>query len=134
MSSTQSNYVTTLALVSGGILCFFAVALGAFGAHAFESILTANDRHDVYETANRYHFYHSVALLALGALANDQLRFRSLKLVCYLLIIGTLVFSGSLYLLAMTDVGWLGGITPIGGLLLLLAWLVFIKDVLTTTK
>lgn len=119
-----------LALLSGCISFFLAVALGAFGAHALESLLVANQRLDVFETASRYHFYHSIALLILGVLANRQYQFKSLLLICYLFIAGTLGFSGSLYLLAITDIAALGVITPIGGLLLLLAWLLLARDVL----
>jgi len=129
-----SRSAARFALVSGAILCFLAVAFGAFGAHALESHLLASGRLEVYETANQYHFYHSIALIAVGSLASRTSPFRSLYLVSHLLVMGTLIFSGSLYLLAITNFDWLGTITPIGGLLLLAAWLVFCKDALTTQQ
>lgn len=98
------------------VLCFLAVALGAFGAHALKPILEANGTGDTWDTAVLYHLAHSVALLAL-ALHGTQNRG-----ACYLLIAGVAIFSGSLYLLAFTNARWLGGITPIGGVCFLAGW------------
>lgn len=116
-----------LALIGGIALCLGAVVIGAFGAHALSDVLDQTGRHDVYELANRYQFYHGLALLMLAALAS-QLRIMT-RLVAALMLCGTLVFSGSLYLLALTNVGYFGAITPVGGTLLILAWLRFLFDV-----
>ncbi|MBA3273896.1 MAG: DUF423 domain-containing protein [Chthoniobacterales bacterium] len=97
-------------------LCFLAVALGAFGAHAFKRTLEANGTLDVWHTAVLYHLAHAVALIAL-ALHGAQNRG-----ACYLLVTGVLIFSGSLYVLAFTNLKWLGAITPIGGLCFLAGW------------
>jgi uncharacterized membrane protein YgdD (TMEM256/DUF423 family) len=97
-------------------LCFLAVALGAFGAHALKQILEAHGTLDVWNKAVLYHFIHAMALLilALYGFANRS--------ALWLLFAGILVFSGSLYVMALTNIRWLGAITPIGGLCLLAGW------------
>ncbi len=99
-----------------------AVALGAFGAHAMKSRL-APDMLAVYQTAVQYHFWHALGLFAL-ALLMLQSGAPALNLAGWLLIAGLILFSGSLYLLALTGVRWLGAITPIGGVASIAAWLV----------
>ena len=98
-------------------LCFLAVALGAFGAHAMKGTLEANDTRDIWNTAVLYHLAHAVALLVLA------LQPSAIRLASYLLLAGILIFSGSLYLLAGTNIRWLGAITPIGGFCFLAGWL-----------
>ena len=107
----------TLASVSG----MLAVIFGAFGAHALKGRL---DAHAIgaFETAVQYHFYHSLALLAVGLLALNQPQTAMLKSSGWLFTIGIVVFSGSLYLLSVTGVRWLGAITPIGGLAFIGGW------------
>ncbi len=107
----------TLASLSG----MLAVVLGAFGAHALRGKLDAHAL-GVYETAVQYHFYHSVALLAVGVIALSQPQTALLKSSGWLFALGILVFSGSLYLLSITGVRWLGAITPLGGLALIGGW------------
>ncbi|HEV2841015.1 MAG TPA: DUF423 domain-containing protein [Chthoniobacterales bacterium] len=100
----------------GAAFCLLAVALGAFGAHALKETLQSNGMLDVWNKAVLYHFLHALALivLALNAAGNRA---------AYLLIVaGIVFFSGSLYLLALTNVRWLGAITPIGGLCFLAGW------------
>jgi uncharacterized membrane protein YgdD (TMEM256/DUF423 family) len=97
-------------------LCFLAVALGAFGAHALKETLIANGTLDAWNKAVLYHLAHALALLALALHGvSDRGAF-------YLLTAGIVIFSGSLYLLAMTNIRWLGAITPIGGLCFLAGW------------
>ena len=107
----------------GAVICLLGVLIGAFGAHALSDLLSANQREDVFDLANRYQFYHGLAMLALAAVFSRQPQQFSLKWLTVLFTTGTLVFSGSLYLLALTDISWLGALTPIGGVLLLAAWL-----------
>jgi len=116
------------ALLCGAIMSFLAVALGAFGAHALENVLLLNGRVATYETANQYHFYHAFALLLQGVLARAGWVAKSLKPSVWLFLLGTVTFSGSLYILAVTDIAWMGAITPLGGLMLLIAWGLFAKD------
>lgn len=97
-------------------LCFLAVALGAFGAHALRSTIDRHALADVWNKAVLYHLAHAVALLTL-ALANAN------RLTFWLLFAGVIIFSGSLYALCLTNARWLGAITPIGGLCFLAGWL-----------
>lgn len=104
----------------GAILGFIAVAFGAFGAHALKGRLST-EMLAIWKTGNEYHFYHALALLLVGVLARQQ-PLPGLDTAATCLLAGTLVFSGSLYLLALTETRWLGAITPIGGLLFLAGW------------
>ncbi len=97
-------------------LCFLAVGLGAFGAHALKGTLQTNDTTEVWKTAVLYHFVHALALLVLATLPATSRAAPSLFLA------GIVIFSGSLYLLALTNVKWLGAITPLGGLCFLAGW------------
>jgi uncharacterized membrane protein YgdD (TMEM256/DUF423 family) len=106
---------TSIAGVMGG----WAVGMGAFGAHALRSRLDPSLMH-AYETAASYHLVHSVALLALALHARAQAR--SVGLAAPLMLAGTLLFSGSLYVITITGVRGIGFITPIGGVALLLSW------------
>jgi len=96
---------------------FLAVALGAFGAHGFEDLLAQNATTAIWNTAVLYHLTHCVAALW----ASDKHR-----LVAWFWLGGITIFSGTLYILALTNVRWLGAITPIGGVLLLVGWLLLI--------
>ena len=95
---------------------FFAVALGAFGAHGLKKILGQNGTAGIWETAVFYHFIHAVMLFVLAG------RKPFIAGAWWSFFAGIVIFSGSLYLLALTDLKWLGAITPIGGLGLLLGW------------
>ncbi len=107
-------------LLVGSLLGFTGVAAGAFGAHALKGKL-APDMIAVFELAVRYQLYHALALLALGA-AMDQLQPPSNMLAGWILVFGTVIFSGTLYLLSLSGARWWGMITPIGGFALLLGW------------
>ena len=106
--------------LAGALSAFIAVAAGAFGAHALRARL-APDLLAVFETAARYQMYHALALLAV-AWASNHWPGTPLRAAGWLFIGGTLLFSGSLYLLALTGARWLGAITPLGGLLFLAGW------------
>lgn len=107
----------TLAALSG----MLAVACGAFGAHALKARLD-DYAMGVFETAVQYHFYHSLALLAVGVIALGQPQTALLRSSGWLFLIGIVVFSGSLYLLSLSGVRWLGAITPLGGLAFIGGW------------
>lgn len=105
---------------TGAISALIAVAAGAFGAHGLrERLPTAMLA--VFETASRYQMYHALALLG-AAWAWTQWHAPSLKLAGWLFMAGTVLFCGSLYLLALTGSRWLGAITPIGGVAFLAGW------------
>ena len=97
-------------------LCFLGVALGAFGAHGLKQILEAHGMLDVWNKAVFYHLIHAVALLVLALFAAAN------RGPWWLLFAGILIFSGSLYVMALTNIRWLGAITPIGGLCFLAGW------------
>lgn len=106
----------------GCLFAFLAVGLGAFGAHALQARFGPGLA-DVYETGVRYHFYHALGLLAV-AFAAGRWPASSAALAGWLFVAGIILFSGSLYLLALTGVRVIGAITPIGGLCFLAGWLI----------
>jgi uncharacterized membrane protein YgdD (TMEM256/DUF423 family) len=99
-----------------------AVALGAFGAHAIKDRLAA-EMLATYHTAVQYHFWHALGLLGVGVLMSRSPDDSALRWVAWLLIAGLLLFSGSLYVLALTGASWLGALTPLGGVAFIAAWL-----------
>jgi uncharacterized membrane protein YgdD (TMEM256/DUF423 family) len=100
-----------------------AVGLGAFGAHGLKARLDASQL-DIYKTAVLYHFLHALGMLIVSVLPRTgTFPQESAEPVCWLLLAGILIFSGSLYLLALTGVTTLGAVTPFGGLAFILAWL-----------
>ncbi len=107
--------------VAGSLFGFLGVALGAFGAHALKGQLSA-DQFMVFETGVRYQMYHAFALLAVSW-AYSTWPGKSLLTSGWLFIVGTMLFSGSLYALSLSGISWLGAITPFGGLALILGWL-----------
>jgi len=110
-----------LFLLIAALLGFGSVTAGAFGSHVLKTRLSV-DMMAIFEMAVRYQMYHALALLAVGLLAG-RLPSTSLSLSGWLMVAGTLIFSGSLYVLALSGVRWLGAITPIGGSALLAGWL-----------
>jgi uncharacterized membrane protein YgdD (TMEM256/DUF423 family) len=110
-------------LASGAVLLALATLLGAFGAHALRTELSA-DRLNVYLSADRYQFFHSLGLLAVG-LAARQLDAALVRWAAALLLIGILCFCGSLYALTFGAPQAIGLLTPLGGLLLVAGWAVF---------
>ena len=119
---------------AGAIAAFIAVALGAFGAHSLRTKLTP-DMLNIFEVGVRYQMYHAFGLLAVAwatAKWPDVGTGRDLSLLNYAgwcFIAGIVIFSGSLYLLSLTDARWLGAITPIGGLAFLAGWAILIWSI-----
>ena len=111
-------------LISGAAFALLSVALGAFGAHALKNVLDAYSK-AIYETAVQYQMFHALALLAVGIL---QHVFRQLDFSWsgYAFFIGILLFSGSLYILAVSGVRWFGVVTPFGGVAFLIGWVVLL--------
>ena len=108
-------------LTAGALSGVLAVLLGAFGAHLLKNMISP-DMLEVYKTGIQYQFYHTFALLAVGLQMNFKPT-KSLKWSGYLFIGGILVFSGFLYLLAITGIKSLGMIVPIGGLMFVAGWI-----------
>ena len=101
--------------------------IGAFGAHALRATLTATGRADTFETAVKYQFYHALALIVLGVFlgrldGSVPAQARIFDYAGYCFLVGVLIFSGSLYVLCLTNVGRWGAVTPFGGLFLMAGW------------
>ena len=105
---------------TGSILCGLGVILGAFGAHGLRERLTP-EMLVVFETGVRYHLIHGLGLLAISW-AVSRWPDTYVNIAGYLFVAGILIFSGSLYVLAITGIRWLGAITPIGGVCLIIGW------------
>lgn len=112
----------------GAVNAMLAVMFGAFGAHALRTRLSA-EMMAVYHTGNQYHFYHALGLLAVGLALWHLPGSNLLKWSGWLMALGIVLFSGSLYALSLSGVRWLGAITPIGGLAFIVAWLLLALSV-----
>jgi uncharacterized membrane protein YgdD (TMEM256/DUF423 family) len=106
----------------GALLAALGVALGAYGAHALRARL-APEALAIYQTAAQYQMWHALGLLGVGLLCNVLPGSTWLRASGWLLALGVVLFSGSLYLLAATGMRWLGAVTPLGGSALILGWL-----------
>jgi uncharacterized membrane protein YgdD (TMEM256/DUF423 family) len=118
-------------LLLGSLAMMIAVGLGAFGAHGLKDKLSA-DMLAVYRTGVDYHFYHALGLLALGMIAAHLPESDLVKWSGALMAAGIVLFSGSLYLLALTGTRWLGAITPVGGAAWIVAWALLAAALLRT--
>jgi uncharacterized membrane protein YgdD (TMEM256/DUF423 family) len=110
----NSNIRFRIAAITG----FLAVALGAFGAHGLHGLLEKNNAVEIWRTASTYHLVHAVVLLFVANMKPVP------RIAWGLFLAGIIIFSGSLYLLAVTGFHWLGAVTPVGGIGLLVGWLV----------
>lgn len=111
-----------LFLALGCINAMLVVLIGAFGAHALKARLTVENM-AVFQTGVQYHFYHAVGLILLGLIALQIPITPYLRWSGWLMLVGIVLFSGSLYALSITNIRWLGMITPFGGLAFIIAWL-----------
>ena len=116
-------------LLTAGIAGLTAVAIGAFGAHALKELLESNGRTLTFELANRYHFFHALAFLAISF--TQEINF---KWVFYFWIIGLTLFSGSLYILSIFNFTSIALFTPIGGVFLLAGWFMLIREAIKKRK
>ena len=108
-------------IVFGSILTGLAILLGAFGAHALKSRISPDDL-AIFETGIRYHICHSIGLILIGILG-FYFPHNLIDIPAKLFLLGIFIFSGSLYLLVLTNTRWLGAITPIGGICYMIGWL-----------
>ncbi|MBK8817380.1 MAG: DUF423 domain-containing protein [Methylococcaceae bacterium] len=106
----------------GAFCAFSGVGLGAFGAHGLKTILSAESL-AIYQTGVTYQMWHSLGLFGVGLLQNQMPESKKISWSGRFMFLGILLFSGSLYLLAILDYRWLGMITPVGGVCFLLSWL-----------
>jgi uncharacterized membrane protein YgdD (TMEM256/DUF423 family) len=117
---TRSNKVD-LIIAAGAFNAFIAVAAGAFAAHGLKNVLSS-DYLAVFKTAADYQMMHGIGLILIGVLHKQSTTRRNMAVALFMLS-GIILFSGSLYLLALTGIKWLGMITPFGGACFLIAWL-----------
>jgi uncharacterized membrane protein YgdD (TMEM256/DUF423 family) len=117
-----------LFLAAGGIAALLAVALGAFGAHALKTRVPP-EMLAVWHTGVEYHLFHALGLLAVGFVATRLPESALLKASGWLMLGGIVLFSGSLYALALSGERWLGAVTPLGGIAFLAAWAFFVAAV-----
>jgi len=113
--------ITRLFIILGSLNAALAVILGAFGAHLLKSQLSENLM-ATFQTGNQYHFYHALGLFAV-AFIESQTNSKLVKWSGFLMFAGIILFSGSLYILSITGITWLGAITPIGGIAFIAAWI-----------
>ncbi|MEW6542435.1 MAG: DUF423 domain-containing protein [Nitrospirota bacterium] len=114
--------MTRAFLPAGAVMAGLSVAAGAFGAHSLKAVLSP-EQMTVFETAARYQMYHALGLVAVGVLGQagcggDRL----IRAAGWLFFLGILLFSGSLYLVTLTGIRWLGAVTPLGGAAFLAGW------------
>ncbi len=112
-------------LLLGALSAMLGVAMGAFGAHGLKALLTPQML-AVYKTAVDYQMWHALGLVLIAMLQLHRPSAKLLRWAGWLMFAGILLFSGSLYLLAITNARWLGMITPFGGLAFLSAWLLLV--------
>ena len=105
----------------GAVFAGLSVAAGAFGAHSLKSIISA-DRLTVFETAARYQMYHALGLLIVGGMVT-RLPEQALRVAGWSFVAGIVLFSGSLYVVALMGIRWVGAITPLGGAAFLAGWI-----------
>lgn len=112
-----------LPLLLGASLAALAVVVGAFGSHGLRGIVGARSL-EVFQTATTYQMYHAIALVLVSVLSATRISRRLLAMSAGLFGVGILLFSGSLYVLVLTDVRWVGPITPMGGVCFIVAWVI----------
>lgn len=115
-------------------MALLCVLFGAAGAHWLEALADVDSK-DTYETAVRFQMFHSLALVSIGLVLNSK--FPINRLLGYspiFILIGTIVFCGSLYLISLSSLKWLGAVAPIGAVFLMLGWLMLGLSVLTETR
>ena len=123
---SNPSHASRFPLLAAGIAGLSGIALGAFGAHALKATLLERGMVQSWETAARYHLFHALALLGVAAWlrassATDGGRLALWAAWCW--VVGTVIFSGSLYWIALAGPRWLGPITPFGGIVLMAGWL-----------
>ncbi len=113
--------MSKIILLTASVVLALAVIIGAFGAHGLKSHLS-NEMMQVYKTGVEYHFYHALGLLIIGVLS-VSMPSGLLNWSAFFLTLGIILFSGSLYVMAISGIKWLGAITPLGGLSFIAGWI-----------
>jgi len=118
-----------LILILGAINAALAVLLGAFGAHGLKARMTV-EMLAVYQTGVQYHLFHALGLLTVGIVGLHIVDSVYLKWAGWLMLAGIILFSGSLYMLSVGGMRWLGMVTPFGGLAFIAAWILFVVAII----
>ena len=114
-------------LITGAILAALAVLIGAFGAHGLKAKVSHEDL-EIFNTGVSYHMFHALAIILMGVMGFNLPHY-IISIPAYFMVTGVVIFSGSLYLLVITNLRWLGAITPIGGLCFIIGWFLFVYKV-----
>jgi len=117
-----------IGLIIGSLYCFLTVILGAFGAHALKDTLDEYEK-SIFDKAVLYQMFHGISILIVS-IFNNMFNEIDFSIIIWFFTFGVLIFSGSLYILAITKAKWLGMITPIGGFLFIFGWLTLIIKLL----
>lgn len=120
--TTEKTTMAKLFLIIGALNAALTVMLGAFAAHGLKAQLSEYSL-SVFQTGVQYHFYHALGLLLVGLIAQQNPATSGFTVSGWLMVAGIVIFSGSLYVLAITDIRWLGAITPVGGVCFIASWL-----------
>jgi uncharacterized membrane protein YgdD (TMEM256/DUF423 family) len=121
--------IAKIFLILGGLNAALVVLFGAFGAHALKARLSV-EMLAAYQTGVHYHLFHALGLLAAGLLATQLPGSVYLKWSGWMMLVGIILFSGSLYILSISGLRWLGMVTPIGGMSFIAAWILFVLAVM----
>lgn len=124
--------IDKIAIIWGAIFGLLTVTIGAFGAHGLKEILEANTRMATFETAVKYQSFHALALILVGILNGQKSKYLNWTVSTF--VTGTVVFSGSLYVLSLTNVASWGMVTPLGGLLMIVGWVCLITGIVTSDR
>jgi len=122
------NHTTKKFITLGGFMMALSISLGAFGAHALKDMLDPSML-AVYHTAVQYQFYHALGMFAVAFVAYINPKNHQVNTAGNIMLASTIIFSGSLYLLTMTGIKWIGAITPIGGTGFIIAWVLLALSV-----
>lgn len=117
----KNNQMKKNILTIGFVLAAISVIIGAFGAHGLNEILVQNNRLETFETGVKYLFYHTFGIIILGLVYKPGLE--KIKVVFYLFLAGIIIFSGSLFILSISNITMFGAITPIGGVCFIAGWI-----------
>lgn len=123
--------IARLFIALGSLNAALAVILGAFGAHGLKSKLTESSL-AIYQTGVHYHFYHALGLILAGIIITQNAPSLAFRWSGWLMLAGIILFSGSLYLLSITNIRWLGAVTPFGGMAFIIAWLALFAGIIKT--
>ena len=123
--------MSRLAILLGAGNAALAILFGAFAAHALHNSMS-EEMFSIFNTAVDYHLYHALGLIVVGLLMGQHANNRCLKISMVFMLTGIVIFCGSLYLLSLLEISWLGMIAPLGGITFIISWLLIVTAYLDT--